>query len=356
MLFCTNCKQPRVANEAPCPTCGAPSPLQGNSFNFQGANPTATSWDGPSSPNDWGTSASSNSWNGSAFPNTPEATSFQNWGDQGPQNPFSPPDMSPLDPNYQWNQNDQWEQAQQQSPFETPQENTSADPNAGSLLPVPYQEKQSQNLMVMTQTPMGTNGALVPYEPMPNEGPMYVPPMYTKPRPIIPRYRAVSGLISFIVVTILLCSGTTYVAKVTGKLSFLNYIIGDGRPPNQQPASVSNIPDPKVLTESGPASAVIFSATTASSINPKVLIPIQPEHVFKPGQVVYVTYTVHPKGKGKVTVKWYTNNLLFHSYSSGIITDITNGSTQEPFPSPMEGKVELYWNNQLAIRLYFVVR
>ncbi|HET8911049.1 MAG TPA: hypothetical protein VFN23_06280, partial [Ktedonobacteraceae bacterium] len=259
MLFCTNCKQPRVANEAPCPTCGAPSPLQGNSFNFQGANPTATSWDGPSSPNDWGASASSNSWDGPASPNnwespnnnfadhqqnawtssstgknqvpfpaqsagwgnaadnqgfnnfnapnTPEATSFQNWGDQGPQNSFSPPDMPPLDPNNQWNQNDQWEQAQQQSPFETPQENTSADPNAGSLLPVPYQEKQSQNLMVMTQTPMGTNGALVPYEPMPNEGPMYVPPMYTKPRPIIPRYRAVSGLISFIVVTILLCSG-----------------------------------------------------------------------------------------------------------------------------------------------------
>ena len=389
MLFCTNCKQPRVANEAPCPTCGAPSPLQGNSPNFQGANPTATSWDGPLAPNSWGSSNTNfadqqlpfpdpqNSWSASPTsyqrepdqlpfsngtdnwgsppdnqgfnnfnaPNTPEVTPFPPQGDQGQQNfPFQNPD-----------QNDQWGQAQQWGQIETPQENTVADFNAGSMLPVPYQGDQSQNLMVMPQAPAGNGGALVPYEPRPNEGPVFVPPMYTKPRPIIARRRAISGLISFIVVTILLCSGATYAAKVTGQFSFVNTLFGSTAPASLQPTAQPKLPDPKTVPETGPAKAIIFSATTASSITDS-LIPIQPSQVFKPGQTIYVTYTVHPKGSGIVTIKWFTDNQLFHSVSSPKFTEIKNGSTNLSFPKPLEGRADLYWNDQLAIRLFFVVR
>jgi hypothetical protein len=299
----------------------------------------------PTGADNWGNPPGNHSFNNFNAPNTPEVTSFPHQGDQGQQN-F---------PSQNLNQNDQWGQAQPWGQIETPQENTVADFNAGSMLPVPYQGEQSQNLMVMPQAPEGHGGALVPYEPKPIEGPVFVPPMYTKPRPIIARRRAISGLISFIIVTILLCSGATYTAKVTGKFSFVNTLFGSTAPTSLQPTAQPKLPDPQTVPETGPARAIIFSATTASSIT-NTFIPIQPSQVFKPGQTIYVTYTVHPKGSGIVTIKWFTDNQLFHSVSSDKFTEIKNGSTKLSFPKPLEGKAELYWNDQLAIRLFFVVR
>ncbi len=244
-----------------------------------------------------------------------------------------------------------------------------------AMLPVLYQDPanpSTQSLILIPQAQGVSTGALLPLSqqvPGPpiagiptEEEALYIPPMYTKPRPVIPRYRAISGFLSFVIVMLLLCSGAAYYAKVTGKLAFLGQLVGM-TPPNLQATPIPNLPDPKP-SESGPAYGVISSATTAPSVDPKTGIALQPSQVFKPGQTIYLTYSVHAKKAGTVTVKWYTNGLLYQVLSKNT-PDPKGGSwtgvSMMRFTQPLEGMVELYWNDtgkppQLAIRLYFVVR
>ncbi|WP_052891108.1 hypothetical protein [Thermogemmatispora carboxidivorans] len=236
-----------------------------------------------------------------------------------------------------------------------------ANPSTQSLILIPQVQDQRTNtgaLLPFNQQVPGPPIAGIPTE----EEALYIPPMYTKPRPIIPRYRAISGFLSFVIVILLLCSAATYYAKVTGKLSFLGQLVG-AAPPNVAATPVPNLPDPKA-SENGPAYGIISSATTAPSVDPKTGIALQPSQVFKPGQTIYLTYSVHAKKAGTVTVKWYTNGLLYQVLSKAT-PDSKGGSwtgvSMMRFTQPLEGMVELYWNDagkqpQLAIRLYFVVR
>src|SRR5260370_11946917 len=119
-----------------------------------------------------------------------------------------------------------------------------AQPNPPSMLPVPYQgalQSMSQNLP-----------AAAPLAPA--DGSIYVPPVYTKPRAIIPRYRAISGLISVLIVFALLCAGTTYYAKATANLSFLHQIIGDARPANFKATPPRKLRPPHSAIQLRPAS------------------------------------------------------------------------------------------------------
>ncbi len=229
-----------------------------------------------------------------------------------------------------------------------------------------------QSLMVMPPNtgmmPMPSQGtsALVPVIPAEEGASVYIPPMYTKPRSIIPRYRAISGLLSVLIVFTLLCSATAYYAKANGKLSFLHQIIGD-RPLTGQPAQPGvTLPDPRP-EENGPAytSHIIPSATTASKIDSTTAIPLQATRIFTPGEIIYLTYSVHTVAPGTVNIEWYTNNLLYKTQVITVTPDSKhttfNGYLTMQFPQALEGKVELYWNNgktadQLAWRIYFVVR
>ncbi len=195
----------------------------------------------------------------------------------------------------------------------------------------------------------------VPGEDVP--APIHIPPLYTKPRPIIPRYRIISGFISFIVVIGLLCGGSIYIAKATGHLNFLQQIFN---PQFQNlPASPqAQLPVPTNPAVLGPASGIITSATTASSINngqPRIAT-----NKFTVGSLIYVTYSIHAKTAGTVTLKWYTNGLLYQNSPPQAIALQKNGNSVSSYTAiiyarPAEGMVELYWNKQLAIRLYFVV-
>jgi hypothetical protein len=181
--------------------------------------------------------------------------------------------------------------------------------------------------------------------------------MYTKPRPIIPRYRAISGLISVLIVLILFCSGAGYYAQASGKVEMLRQLAGIDRPASLKPTPTTPLPDPKSSPDFGPAANIINSASTASKIDAQINVVLQPANVFHPGQTIYVTYSVQrPKTPGVVTVKWYTNGLLYSTSQTQPIKDSSNGSAEMQFAKPAEGTVELYWNDQLAIRLYFVVR
>jgi len=189
---------------------------------------------------------------------------------------------------------------------------------------------------------------------------IHIPPMYTKPRAIIPTYRIISGLLSLLIVVTLLCSGAVYYVNASGKFIFIQQLLGEIQPPNVPPIKRA-LADPPINPDYGPAKNIIDSASLASKIDSKTGIALQPVNVFTPNQVIYVTYSVHAQTSGVVVLKWYTDDILFKTITTSPIApaksgSFTNGFTSILYTQPVEGKVELYWNNQLAMRLYFVVR
>lgn len=309
-MFCTFCNSTRPANETPCQQCGAPSPLV-TGMNRSNGTPPSAPWGGPIIP-----------------------------GSSG-----------------QWNNAEQWAAFQGTQQAQQP-----------SMLPVPFQ--QSSSLIMskdengMIPYPVQSGSALLPALPDDANAPVHILPMYTKPRPIIPRYRAISGLLSVIIVSILLCSGAGYYAKASGKLTFLKQAIDNTPPQSLQTTPFVSPSTPKPAEYYNPADLIINSASTDSSIDPATGIVLQPANVFAPGQIIYLTYSVHPNKTGKVILKWYTNGLLYSTVTTPPIEvqkngTYKNGTYQIAFGQPLSGKVELYWDNtnpgSLAIRLYFIV-
>ena len=235
-----------------------------------------------------------------------------------------------------------------------------------SMLPALYQPQQQQLNPAQTgpllqgsgliPVPLQHLSAMVPALPA-DESIIHVPPMYTKPRPIIPRYRAISGLLSILIVAILFCSGAGYYAKASGKLSSLSQFYGMAPPASLKPTPMMPLPNPPNPVF-GPAYSTINSATTNSRIDPTSHASAQPATVFQVDQTIYLTYSVQkPKTPGTVYIKWYTNGAFFQSPPPiPLDKEAISGYATQKYVQPEEGMVELYWNDQLAIRLYFVVR
>ena len=331
-MLCPSCHIVRPENTAPCPQCFAPSPLVGG----QGGGDYASF-----SPATWGEPMTSNS-NGQ-------------WDNPVPPNGFQAHD------------NSLWAQVMAPQSMQGIQtqgaQNVSQNEQQATMLPVPYAGGQLPFPVMMSPDLTtiqlaengGTGGALVPAPPN-EEGTIYVPPMYTKPRPIIPRYRIISGFISFFVVIGLLCGGTAYYAKVTGRLTFLRQLY-DPHFANIQSSQATPLPDPSAVATFGPAHSIINSATTASSIEPTTSEPRNPTNKFQVGDTIYVTYSVHAPKAGVVTFKWYMGNLIYVTKPFNIpyAKNGVSAYTTEIYARPAEGMVELYWNGQLAIQLHFVV-
>lgn len=240
-----------------------------------------------------------------------------------------------------------------------------------SLLPVPYQGGGMQQADYEWYEAQETSRQMVPSQEMANvasnlpilleeHGAIYIPPMYIKPRAIIPRYRIISGLLSMLIVFALLCTGAGYYAQASGRLSSLQRITGGMLPPNLHPPTMPTLPDPPDRIDQGPAYLIIPSATITAHLDPKDhFFALKSDTVFKPNQTFYIIYSVqHPKTKGAVVIKWYTNGILYTSASSKPIDAGANltGKTPMQYAKPAEGSVELDWNGVLAQKLYFVVR
>ena len=105
----------------------------------------------------------------------------------------------------------------------------------------------------------------------------------------------------------------------------------------------------------GPESQIINSAATASQIDSTTAQPRVPANQFRVGDTIFLTYSVHPKSPGIVTARWFTNNNYYQISTSTSIKDASNGYFPIQYLQPAEGKVELYWNGQLAVTLFFVV-
>lgn len=319
-MLCPSCNTFRPANTKPCPQCNAPSPLmEGQNGGF--AQSSGSYWGGSLTP------PSNGEWN-----NTPGSSQARD--------------------------NSLW--AQVMAPQFT-RETANGQPTRNSILPVPYTGGQQPVPYAMgpgsAVSTIQQGGAMMPAQPA-SDGPIYVPPMYTKPRAIIPRYRVISGLISFIVVISLLCAGGIYYAKATGKLTFLQQMITPQHQ-NIKPSPTVVLPTPTVNTIRGPASNVINSVATASTIDPNSGYPKNATNTFTVNQKIYLTYSVHSNTAGNVTVKWFTGGNIYFILNRAIsqtqAKNGVNGNADEVFATPVQGMVEIYWNDQLAAQLYFVV-
>jgi hypothetical protein len=337
----------RLDTEAPCPHCGAPSPLArsaNNIFAQEAALPTVP----------WGDSTAE--FSPSPYSNQTFAFPQQPFSDQAStcsQQPFGSQISQSLP---------ETPQGQPQQPFDQQQRD--------AMLPAIYQPQAQQYMGLQAATyPMRgqEGGALMPLPgqdlgefiaTLPGgENLTYVEPMYTKPRVIIPRYRAISGLISVLIVAFLICGGVGYYAKASGKLSSFGQMYGLVPPPNVKPSPAAKLSNPPAAQVVGPAYTIINSATTTARLNAQH-VAVESDTIFKAGQTIYLTYSVQkPKTPGIVTIKWYTNNIFFEqSPATPMISQAINGYTGVEYPESADGKVELYWNNQLALTLYFVVR
>ncbi len=329
-MICAYCKTVRAENTAPCTNCGAPSPIQ----------------DIPQNVN-WGTSSlhrggllSSQQQSSTVAPGS------STWGQQAqlpPQWSQAPQQSQPLQ---------QWSQLQQPD---------------DSLLPIPYQGGMGLQTVPQPNAMqvMGASTAqdIIIAPPSEEEGVVYVPPMYTKPRPIIPRYRIISGFLSVIIVSLMLCGGAGYYAKASGKLDMVSRVLtGNSPAPSSIRTTAPALPDPpdKVIIGNPDAYSVITSATTTAHLVKGTTIAAQTDKIFKPNEQFYLTYSVHPLKAGTVTIKWYMNNMqLPYSTIPGPLLPANQpvtGIAAMLYSAQAEGKVELYWNNELAQTLYFVVR
>lgn len=341
-MLCPSCKNFRPANNAPCPFCQAPSPLGQNQATGQGSGWSGQQPFGGSGV--WGgLGASEADWNAAsgqlAFPTSP----WQNASNSAQQLAFST--------TAQQSGNAFWPQT-----FDAEQ----AGPEAGSsLLPMPYQGPlPAQGLMIIPNGFSTLNermNTLVPALPEADqEAPLYVPPMYTKPRPLISRYRAVSGMLSVLIVFGLLCTAAGYYAQTTGKLVFFQKLFGTYAPPaiTTQTGALT-VPS---LQQTVVPNSVITSAaiTNRANIDLNTGIIANEVNQFNVNDIIYLTCNFAPT-KGTVMVKWYNGKNLYHTAqkvtdgkAAGVLFEIV-------YALSAEGKAEIYWNNQLQITLFFVV-
>lgn len=193
-----------------------------------------------------------------------------------------------------------------------------------------------------------------------------IPPLYTRPRPLIPPRRIISGLASVLIVCVLLCSGSIYYVQASGLFTRISHIYFNTPPKNIPLTTSAKLPDPPEQRDkdrNGPALAMIPSAATTDRYDPKTYMALSPQTKFTTRQIIYLTFSVQtPKQDGRVVAKWYTNNKYFLTQTSNTLkvkdipsNTVKNGFFTMRYIMPAEGKVELYWNNQWAQTLYFVV-
>src|SRR5947199_1171344 len=338
-MFCSYCQTSLSENGARCPTCGAPPPSRGKEQNnlagSAGQPPLSQPLQqGPQSLRQW-----RNSLQPQAEQSLPQ-----------PVAPFAqqvPPQL--------------WEHSPvQQAPPQQP----SPEQQQGMLL-VPYQSgMQLQTALAANPTqmiPLQMINQMLPALPEADGGMIYVPPMYTKPRAIIPKYRAISGLLIVIIVSLLVCAAAGYLANTSGWTHRMLVATGIIVPQSIQPTAVPNFVAPQQnLRGQAPAADIIPSAALTLNIDPQTGVAREVTNHFQVNELFYLTYAIAtPNSNGKVIIKWYTNNNLFTTIISDPIaagSSNKNGSTQMRYVTPTAGKVEMWWNDknddQLAQTLF----
>jgi hypothetical protein len=334
-MLCPSCNNFRPANNSLCPHCQAPSPLVGSAPGGNSAASGNPNWN----PQSGQVPFPSTFWQGPAngseqqmpFPQAPQTGNL--WMQV----------MSPLD----------GQPAAQQSlvPYQEPQQQS---PNSLMVLPNAFPT-------IHTGGAQGAN-PLLPALPTGEEQPVYIAPHYTKPRPIIPRYRAISGLISMLIVGALLCGGVGYYAQATGKLVFLQKMFGNYTPPKIS-IQQNMLKVPSMQGTPGPVwGKVITSAAISDAVDHTTNQVTNEVNQFIVHQTIYITCSANTTAAGTIILKLYTNNNLYATLSKPVAAKTQgNAYFSDTYNEPAEGRAEIYWadaqgnNAQLAITLLFVV-
>lgn len=304
-MFCPQCNRARLRDDVPCLNCGAPSPhtLSMQSFK-RGVTEEVRQ-----------------------VPGLPHTAPLQTWQQFSPASDFDAADVY--------------------------------TPRTDSL------RTEHQPTLSLQLVPEHALAELLP-EQTGRHAFVAIAPMYTRPRPLTPPHRIIGGLVSVLIVCALLCSGSIYYAQASGLVEKFNRIYFNTPPKNIPPTVWAQLPEPPEQTEqdrNGPAITIIPSATTTDRYDPKTYMALSPQTKFTTRQTIYLTFSVQtPKQDGRVVAKWYTNNKYFLTQTSSMlkVKDIPSNAVKNGFFTmryilPAEGKVELYWNNQWAQTLHFVV-
>ena len=373
-LFCTYCRSERLANESPCPNCGAPSPL------VDGSLPDASSQQGIDHSVQNEIEVPQLSFDDS-LPPFISANGFTPL----PQPPAISFDADPQYPNNM--------STQHLNPLQTDASNANASPHAL----VPYQPEtppsQGQTTMSLQLIPEHMVEHLLPAQSqqaqVDTQDVVRIPSFYKSERLVVPRKHILGGLVSIIIVSLLLCVGASYLIKANGTWDRLVQFINPAPPASLHTTSAPQLPEPTVTYEKGDASDTIPSAVLTDDFNQQDAVVRQEAHDFQKGQMFFLVCSGLPAGlKGTLGFKWYMNALDYTdsnyqlapdakdanklvitllpsaSASKGTIVktiDAGAGTTgtidlSMQYLQSAEGYVEVYWNNKLAWRLYFVVR
>jgi|GEM_PF-528026 len=378
-MLCPACKNFRPANNTPCPWCNAPAAQAGNAWGEQNGSfapnqGNANSWGGPAMPGNDGRIASGqlpfggSSWQdpmgsgaqqmgfGSGAQQNPFGSNAQQMpfaGSGVQQMPFGGSGAQPAASDSAfWSQNlgtgdGQGSQAGKQMslvPYEPP-----ASFNAQALMPMP------NGFPTLSPNVRAVN-SLLPALPD-QEEPVYIPPLYTKPRPIIPRYRAVSGMLSVLIVFTLLCGGAGYFAQVTGKLTPLEKFLGFYNAPAMTTGQQA-LPVPSTEQTPGPANNIVYSVGLGTSVDKNSGQVTTYVNQFTVEQTIHIVCSLNITAPGTLKVKWYTNNNYDTSSVQTTPPNKTGSYTAGftiAFATPAQVRADVYWNDKLADTLFLVV-
>ncbi len=283
------------------------------------------------------------------------------WNNQAPQLSFE----SPIGPPAETSWNAAMQQQEWGSPDAMTQVQEPPQTDRSSMLPVPYQGPGQAGYQSMQLVPAPDREQMLPALPEEQGESIYVAPIYTKPRPIIPKYRIISGFLSVLIMATLLCTGSIYYARTTGTITAIQRFLGTALPPNMSAPPSANIPDPPNRVDQGPGINIITAAATTSQVDAN-FTPRQADQIFQVGMPFYVTYSAKPPRPGNIVIKWYMNgNHYLDTVNTKLIDPKAqpsiNGDAKMTYSVSAEGTVELYWSDQngkmiFAQRLYFAVR
>jgi hypothetical protein len=333
-MLCPSCNNFRPATNAPCPICQGPSPLAGDAW-------------GAASNNNWANPPGQLPFSSTSWPDIPDAAT-QQWD-------FPTANQSPFTRQPEASGGTLW--TQMMSPSAENPGASAASMQPQSLLPVPYQQQMGV-MPTRFSNEIQTINPLLPALPDSGEGaPVFVAPMYTKPRPLIPRYRAISGLLSVLVVFGMLCAGSAYYAQVSGKISGIQKLFGTYAP-SSLAATQHALAVPTTRVIDGPASSVITSVAIGNTIDKENGLVPNYVNEFSVDQEFWLSCSVHASKPGSIMVQWYTNNNRWLNSSRDISKANLQSTADFPqsYAQPSEGKVEIYWSGKLAETLLFVVQ
>ncbi len=103
---------------------------------------------------------------------------------------------------------------------------------------------------------------------------------------------------------------------------------------------------------------MVYSVGISNKVDKNTgIIPVQINQ-FTVGETIWLACSVKPPKDGTVTVKWYSNGNIYKTVPQAISQK--KGQQTATFPIiygvPTEGKAEVYWNDQLAATVLFVVQ